>query len=83
MPCFTLRCVYQTWVQVLFEIFKILLSVCFGLLGVPGGRGLHLWDGQAGKHNQAQLKYLKLFKIVFQPRSGAYSTERCDGAILC
>lgn len=45
---------------------------------MPNGLGLQFWDYfigfiKPGKLNQSQLLYLKLFQIVFDPRSGRHT----------
>lgn len=50
------------------------LIVCLSLSGVPNWWDLRFWDSSIGSTvlgelNQAQLKKLKIFKIIFEPRS--------------
>lgn len=57
-----------------FQNISSTLSVCLCRPAAPDGQGLcHLSDNSIiyitqGKLKQAQLNYMKLFKIVFQPR---------------
>lgn len=72
----------QILVLILFEIFKILLSICCSLPGVINGRGLPFWwlfywSIKPGKLNKSQMKYLKWFQFVFKPRSAGNYVLLC------
>lgn len=43
---------WQTWVQILFEVFQNTLSICYSLPVVPDGRGLRFCDYSIGPLRQ-------------------------------
>lgn len=72
IPCSRVATFYQTWVNILFDIFSNTLRIYFSLPGVQDGQRLHCCDYSNGpivpdKLSKTRIKYLKC--IVFAPRS--------------